>query len=165
MMAKRSRAGFRTIRVDTSLALGALASLDVIGANIMTNNFDRDVFVISSDLMCSLRGNTAGDGPLEIGLAQEYTDAEIEECLEATPEFTSDPIQTEKSRRKVRSIGMFPGLNTEEVLKNGEPVRTKCRFTVGNGYNIKLWAYNRDGSTRATGGAVAISGNLYVRAL
>lgn len=153
------------LRVNASLALGALASADVINGALFTNNFDNEIFAISGDLQASLEGLTAGEGPIEIGISNDYTAAETEEALEATSEFTRDPIQQERARRQVRSIGTFNGLSTEETLNDGKPMRKRFKFVVGDGYNMKMWAYNRSGATLTTGATVRLSGMIYAKPL
>ncbi len=120
---------------------------------------------MSLDTLVSLHNLTAGQGPIIVGVAHsDYTDAEIEEFVENVTSWTqSDQISQERSRRKIRQIGVFSGVGAEEVLNDGKPIRTKCRWQLQDGQALNFWAYNASGAVLTTGGVVDFFGKAYTR--
>lgn len=163
---KKKRGYMRALPMFQSMALGTLADNTVVGA-VLGNTVANDTYLISADLMASLANHTAGEGPITVGIAHgDLSDAEIEECLEAVASWdNSDQIAQEHRRRKVRTIGVFPGVGTEESLNNGNPIRVRCRFTLHSGLGIKIWAHNRSGAALTTGTLLKVDGKFYTKQL
>ncbi len=169
-MAKRRRGTRRkkkpiiAIPFNTNLALATLANDTVLTAAVLGSNFAEDFFCVSLDGYWSLRNGTGGEGPLAVGFAHSgYSVAQVFEALQGEKTSPDDLIQAEHSRRKVRRAGIFPGLSTDEVLAQGEAVRTKIRFSVGNGFNLVFTVHNLSGSSLSTGTVVNLVGTLYGR--
>jgi len=97
---KRGSAGFRAIRIKSSITLGALADGVVLSAGpIGGTTFADRTYVISTDLRWAISGHTAGEGPLVVGVSHsDYSDAEVEEALEAQNALRSDKIAQEQGR-------------------------------------------------------------------
>lgn len=166
-MAKRRRSRrFRALPVQGAITLGALAADTVIKQN-HTGSFGRDAYVISGDLDLCMRNQTAGEGPVKVGIAHgDYTAAEIEECLEATDSWDpSDKVANEKRRRQVREIGVFPAIAVDEVLNDGRKIRVPFKFVCESGQTIAFWAWNRSGAALTGGASVSYDGKIYVRYL
>ncbi len=160
---RRKSRNFVAIPFDQQLALATLNDNIVLSASTI-GVLTEDLFVISVDATWSLRGHTATEGPIEVGFAHgDLTDTEIAEALDASVLDPSDIIAGERARRPVRRSGKFSGLSTEEVLANGEQIRTKCKFTIGSGKNFDLWASNRSGANLTTGTIVEVQGTIYGR--
>ncbi len=160
---KRSRKNFVALPVSAQLTLGTLAANTVLTANLIAT-LTEDLFVISADLTWALLAHTAGEGPIEVGVAHgDLSVAEILEAVAAAPTGPGDIIQNERSHRPVRQSGAFPGLNTDEVIAQGSKVRTRCKFLVSDGVAFNAYALNRSGGTLTTGALVRVSGNLYGR--
>ncbi len=160
---KRSRGRFAAVRFQSALGLGALAASDFI-AGTATPNFGNEAYLISADVTWAITGNTAGEGPIHVGLAHgDYTPAEIEEWLEATASIDpNDKIAQERNRRKCRFVGSFSG-NLEEVLSDGKPIRTPLRFKVTDGGFLVLFGYNASGAILTTGANIVLYGTLYLK--
>jgi len=108
--------------VSAQITLSTLAANTVIVANMIAS-LTEDLFVISVDLMWSLLGGTAGEGPIEVGVAHgDLTVAEILEAIAASPTGPGDLIQNERSRRPVRGAGSFPGITATEVIAQAPPI-------------------------------------------
>ncbi len=129
------------------------------------NNSTVQSYCISADCLWAIRDLTAGEGPLQVGLAHsDYTASEIKEALEAGASFDpGDKVEQEQARRLVRRSGQFAGQVPQEIINDGRPKRTKLGFMVSQGFNLNLWVKNKSGATLTTGAVVEISGTLYVR--
>ncbi len=112
-----------------------------------------------------MRDHTGSEGPIIVGIAHgDYTVAEVQENLGLTGmEDPNDMVAKEQGYRKVRSAGDFSGLNTDEVLNDGKPIRTTGKFMITTGGTLQFWAWNRSGATLTTGSAISIAGKLYGR--
>lgn len=166
LMARKGKANskFHARYVDAGFSLGTLGGVTSIVADL-TANADRDLYLISADVVVALDGLTAGEGPLEVGLCHgTYTQTEIDGYIETTTDIdVGNPIANEAADRGryIKTIGMFQGLNTDEVLFDGRPRRIKLKFPLQEGEALAVWVYNRTGATLTTGCSVRISGKLY----
>ncbi len=159
---KRSyNSNFQVINVDNGIALSTLAAGVAIAADLTTLGVAKFT-VISADLMWTIKGLTAGEGPITVGIANgDLTVSNIGETLDANPTNKSDIIARERARRPVRRAGVFHGLSSEEVLNDGKPIRTKLRTTLDTGVELTMFARNQTGSTLTTGASVFCFGKLY----
>lgn len=161
---RRSDPKFRARGNSASVTVGALAAGSV--ATGPTDSFERHGYFISADLTVAKRSGTAGEGPLHVYLAHsDYTAAEIQEFIDNADGFgeTDDLIAKEKSRRLIRYVGAFPGVDPDEVLNDGRPVRIRGRFRVGAGDAVNLAVYNTAGAQLTTGTIVTCRGRFYYR--
>ena len=154
----------KMVRVDGSVAMATLAANDVVGGDL-TQVSNEAYRVLSLKALWSLRGLTSGEGPIVYGVAHgDYTDAEIEECLENDGSLTrGDKIAAEQSNRLVRRIGQFDGNAAEIVEADGRPVSTRLNWLMATGDALRLWAWNKSGATLTTGGLVLINGNMLIK--
>jgi len=144
------------------MALSTLADDTVLQDTVIT--FGEDFYCVSVDVQFALEGFTAGEGPIFVGWSHgDLSAIEVEEALDANVSDPDDIIANEHSRRPVRKTGVFMGLNTNEALWDGKPIRTTLKFSVGDGHNLNIWAYNKSGATLTTGAQVRMLGTLYGR--
>lgn len=166
MARRRKSGGVIPLKVDGEINLGTLADEDVLSVTLPTT-VSKDTFLVSADIVWARRNATVGEGPVLVGMAHsDYTDAEIEEAIEATGSWDqSDKIAQEQARRLVRQAGGFQGdtTTTDEILNNGNPKRTKLRFVVQNGKTLKMWAKNKSGAALTTGSYIEYSGTIWAR--
>ena len=153
------------IRFNTQVSLGTLAN-DVAVEVTTVDSLEQDFDIVSTDLLCTMRGITAGEGPLDFGLAQQgYTVAEIVECLDASPLSQYGP-EMERSRRKVRLYGRFIGNSDEDDVNDGLPIR-KRMFLKAFGHSTfgaaSVWIVNRSASALTTGAVMEIQGTHWGR--
>ncbi len=115
------------------------------------------------DVYVSWEGATAGEGPIEIGIAgADLTVTEVEEALEAQPTSQFDFPAIEHQTRPVRSIVVLPFDSEDGISNDGKPIRRKMRMQVPAGKTIpRIWALNRSGGTLTTGSVIAISAKYY----
>ncbi len=167
MMAKARgrRSGRNWIKgtVLEALAAGALAS-----SSLTTSKMDvvaERTFIASIWAQYAIRGHTAGEGPIRFGVAHgDYADAEIEEFLEQTASWDeSDLVAREISSRKIREIGTFSGLDTEEVFNDGRMKKTKLGWILNAGATLSLWIYNASGATLTIGSVVSAAGHVWLQ--
>lgn len=160
----RKRSYIRRGGVEENMALGALADQTAI-AEIFDNVVDGKTFLVSIHAAYALRAHTAGEGPIVFGVAHsDYSSAEIEEYLETTGSWkTGDKIAQEQARRKVRIIGVFDGLSTEEKFKDGELQKTPLKFMIEEAQSLKLWAYNKSGAALTTGTVLTADGSVWLK--
>lgn len=162
----RRRSNLSVQRVSGIKLLATLADSALIGGDINAEQADRPYWIISADLIWSLRNHTAGEGPIHVGLAHpDYSDAEIEEWFENSGSLQKgDLVSQEKARRRIRQVGSFSGKDTEEHLNDGKPIRTKCMWGIIAGQTTaKLWAYNQSAAALTTGSSVLATGKVYAR--
>ncbi len=163
---KRRYTGFFVARCRGTLALGTLADDVVVGA-VLTDTLAESAFLISVKLVWTLSNLTPGEGPIEVGVAHsDYSDAEIEAWIENTGSWdpSTDKVAQEIARRKIRLVGSFAGITAEEVLNDGKPIKTTCKWQLTTGQSLKWWAYSRAGVTNlTTGSSLKIDGPAYLR--
>ncbi len=160
---RRYPKGFVAIPVNVSLALAALASDTILSADLLASLVE-DLYISSIKGYWSLIGATPTEGPLNMGFAHgDYTVNEIEEKLDANVSDPDDKIAVERSRRLVRSAGIFPVITANEVLHGGIPVSTTMKFVVGDGKAVSFWVYNRSGAVLTTGATIGFIGTVFGR--
>ncbi len=160
----RRRRPVQKLVYSASLALLTTGSNDVV-AVALSDTVDDSVYAISMDARVAIRNVTAGEGPIVVGVAHsDYTAAEIEECLEAVASWDrGDKIALEQAARKVRTVGTFSNVGTEEVLNNGMETRTRLGFMLEPGTTLDWWAWNKSGAALTTGAVVEANGQVWAR--
>lgn len=159
---RRRRRPLVVLPVNTSLTVGTLASETVVMSDAI--GISSDFYAISADLTWSMRDHTGGEGPIAVGLTcNNYSVTEVKEKLNAAPTGPSDFVAAEKARRKVRFVADFPGLNTEETLNDGKPIRTKLKINLGGNNDIACFAFNKSGASLTTGTIIRAEGQIYGR--
>ncbi len=143
------------------MSLGTLAADTVIDAVLAS--VDQSMFVISTDLTATLRGLTAGEGPISAGInSNALSPAQVVEALTASPLSQSDRIAQERVGRPVRLIGTFDGQNASEALNDGMMIRTRVKFNISQAQDLNFWAKNDSGATLTTGGILHVKGKIYI---
>lgn len=150
-MAKHRRRRYRRYqgaKLDLQLQLATLGP-SVLLSLIVPNTVNDTTWVSSVKAVYGVSNVTAvaQTGPILMGWAHsDYTDAEIEEWVEAANSWdTGDKINQERSRRKVRQIGLLHGgvgVAPPTVLNDGMPVTTKLGWYLESGDTLKFWVYN-----------------------
>lgn len=163
-VAKHKGGRLHVAKIDDSLPLSTLADDDVINAAFAGTVVGRE-FLLSTQATWALRDNTAGEGPITVGIAHSnYTAAQIEEAIESTGSWDrGNQLSNEFAARKVRIVGSFAGEAVGEVLNDGKPIKTICKWMTEAGDGLQLWAYNESGGPLTTGGVVEISGKAFLR--
>ncbi len=150
--------GYMKGSVNLTLNLGTLANADVLGANF-ADAVEELTRVSSVVLSWAMRGLTEGEGPIFVGIAHsDYTDAEIEEFLENSGSWSKgDKVQQERANRLIRRVGVFDG--REDSLSDGARITTKVNWQLLAGQTVKVWAFNKSGSTLTTGAQIEVNGH------
>jgi len=153
---KYRRKPLQPIKFQTELSLAGLVE-DTATTVITTPALEHDFDIVSTDLLCAIRDQTLGVGPIEFGLAmQDYTGAEIVEALDATP-LGPYGTEMERSRRAVRSYGQFAGEVTPEIVNDGLPICRRMFLRVAAGKSAAdVFFINRDPTTKVAGVAEII---------
>ncbi len=161
---RKRQVNFSVIKFDFNRTLTTLADGAVTTINLLGSNLTREAYAISCDCYWTIKGLTAGEGPLEVGFAHsDLSTTEITEALSAEPTSPGEIIEREQSSRPVRYAGMFSGIGSNEVLNNGKHMRTKLGFTLDDGQNVVMYVANVAGLALTTGGVIRGIGKLYVR--
>ena len=164
---KRSRKGFVAIPFNVVLSLGTIGDLTVQKLALLGGNLLEDLFIYSVDAVMTLRGHTAGEGPISVGIAHtDYSVGEIAEALDVGALLGPQlKIERERAGRLVRKWGLFRGLQTNEIIakSDGRYQRYKVRWTQQDGADVNCWVQNQSGSALTTGTVLEIEGVLYGR--
>ncbi len=164
MARKRSRRGFQAIPFTAIITLGTATDGTVVQSAVIA--FGEDFFVISADAVWTLRDGDAGEGPIDLGWNHgDLSVAEIAEALDAELSDPDDIIARERARRPVRRAGtVIPKVAGEDVqLNNGVKIRTRMKFSVGDGHTLDVYGRNRSGGSLAGGMTVVVDGTVYGR--
>ncbi len=160
----RRRRGFRAVRVDVALDIGALAAAAITSGILVTNGTET-IYLISADLTWSYAEHAAGQGTMECGLAHgDYSNTEITEWYnEGSVLIHDDKIVIEKSRRQCREAVTLQGSLAQEVANDGKAIRTPLRFTLESGQTLSMWVRNNDPNAFSGNTLVRCSGTLFYR--
>ncbi len=170
-MGKRKRKfNLRKVAMTPALAVGVLATLDVIkaaGTSAVTNTLR----VISIEQAWSITDLGASiDDSFQFGVAHsDYTAAEIEECLEATAAMdVGNKVENERANRWVRSIGVLQLSGAGAVdggiqFNDGRPKKTRLNWLLSIGDTIDVWVRNGSGTVYTTGAILNGIGHLWVK--
>ncbi len=161
---RRWTANDANIPVFNTQALGALANADLISGELV-GVADEEYRALSLKLVWAIKGATAGEGPVVVGVAHgDYTSAEIEEWLEATGAMSrGDMIAGEQADRRIRRVGVFGNEGVSETLNDGKPMTTRLNWHIPEGKTISVWAYNQSGATLTTGQNITQQGTVRLR--
>ncbi len=163
IMAKRKpqrRKPLQPLKFNVSLALGTLND-NIVISSATIDSIEQDFDIVTTHCFWTLRDHTAGEGPIVVGISEQgYSVAEIAECNDASPLSQYGPAY-ERSRRKIRTAGVFRGQVADETINDGEVVKTKL-FLRGFAHSTfavaRLWAQNRSGANLTTGAVVDVQG-------
>ncbi len=165
---RRRSFNLRRVRVADELAIGALATLDVVSANMTAAATDPlRVISLTATFAITDLGATADDGQ-EIGIAHsDYQANEIEECLEASGSIDKgNKLAQEQANRLVRSLGFAtesPGTGAGMSINEGQPLKVKLNWLLSTGDSLVMWVRNGSGNVYTTGATLAVIGNLWVK--
>ncbi len=171
LMAKKGRRkrrfNLRRVRLIGTVAVGALASLDV-GSGAITLAVADKLRLISINAAWGWSDVGAStDDDLEFGVAHsDYTAAEIEECLEATAAIDlGDKVAQERTNRLVRSIGILMNQSSTGAgsFADGRRVKTKLNWLLSEGDTLVVWFRNGSGAVYTTGSTITCQGDLWVK--
>ncbi len=163
---KRKRdKNFQAIPFSATLTLSTLADETVITRILTSGVFTADIFIVSLDALITIRGLTAGEVPINVGVSHsDLSVTEINEALVAEILNPNDRISKERAGRPVRRIGTFAnGTLTDQGLADGLMIRQAVKFFVGEGFSLDLFAKNLSGATLTTGANIDISGTIFGR--
>ncbi len=158
--------GFAAIPFTATLPLLTTAADVVVKQNLFSNSFDEQFWCTSVKGTWQLRDSTAGQQPIEVGLAHsDYDVGEIAEKLVADEaNVRGNKIAQEQSRRLIRRAGSFGmGSEADQVLNDRRNLRTGLQFKITNGFNLSMYARNRSGAPLTTGASVQLTGTLFGR--
>ncbi len=167
---KRARPfNLRKVRINVSTSVGAVAAADLISGPltaVSTNPYR----VISASLAYSMTDIAAFiDDGQTIGLNHgDYTNAEIEECLEAQGAIDiANLVEQEQANRLVRDIGVMAhgGTSTDggTSLNEGRPVKTKLNWRIGIGDTLTVWIRNGSDTVWTTGSNLLVTGHIWIK--
>ncbi len=152
---------FQVLTVDQIISMGTLIADGILASSITALGVAKFT-VVAVDLLWSMDDITAGEGPIQVGIANgNLTGAEIGEYLDANPSSQNDIIALERLRRPVRATALFAGFETHETLNDGKAIRTKLRTTLDEGVEMAAWARNKSGATLTAGAVVRVMGKIY----
>ncbi len=167
---RRRKFNLRKVAMTPAMAVGALATLDVISA-AGTSAPTAPVRIMSIDVAWAITDLGASiDDLFQFGVAHsDYTSAEIEECLEATASMDlGDKIAQERANRLVRSIGNITqdgnaSLDSGLNFNSGRPMKTRLNWVLSTGDTLNVWVRNGSGTVYTTGAILTGIGHLWVK--
>lgn len=132
-------------------ALSTLASQTAL--KIATVAITEDFRVVKAEGFLSIDALPANEGPVLVALADaELSEAEIKECLEATPLDRNDNLALEQSHRPVFLLGSF--FHTAAGQGENLKIEKTIRWTFSGDDGFTLVAYNMDTGALTTGSAI-----------
>ncbi len=161
---RRWTANMQNVNLFHVQALGTVQSSTLVTTAMLAAG-DNEYRLLSLNGYWSIRGATAGEGPIICGVAHsDYSIAEIEEFLENETQLTrGDVIATrEIGKRLVRRIGQFSVIGTDEVLNDGLPVKVRLNWPMSEDSVPAIWAYNFSGAQLTTGAVVSFTGKMTI---
>lgn len=143
------------------LTLGGLAAGATVKGDF-SQTFDRECYLVYAKGSWSL-DHTAGEGPIECGFSHnDYTSGEIDECLESAAAWATDnKVANEQRTRKVRRVGLFSGVDSNEVLRDGIAIYRRLGWVQPAGSTLATWARTQE--TLTSGGNITFAGVVAVR--
>ncbi len=164
-MARRKRSKrFVAIPFNGEMTVGTPANGAILLQALFDSDFGENFYAISADILFSLKGNTAGEGPRTVGIAHnDYSVTEVSEALQVELVDPSNLITKERIGRLVRTIGSFPANAVDEGLNDGKPIRVKLGFMVHEDHGLAVYHHNKTGATITTGSLLSFIGTLYGR--
>jgi len=156
----------RKVRVSVAFTLGALATLDVTSAALTAVPVN-PTRLITLDASFGLSNTIAADDGHTFGVAHgDYTNAEIEECLEATNSINpGDKVTQERANRLVRYIGKFEkgAAGESGSFNDGKRIKIRLNWPMAIGQNLVIWCRNGGSNVWTSGADILIDGNLWVK--
>ncbi len=163
---RRSRRfNLRRVRTQQQIVLSTLAAKDLIASALIPASTDT-YRLVSLKGVWTIQGLTAGEGPILVGVARGgYSDAEVEEAIEASNIDRGTLAKQEQANRFVREIGVLiaTGAGTQGSLNDGKAVSTKLNWLIPIGETFSMWAYNVSAGALQTGASVDHIGNAWVK--
>ncbi len=157
---QKYNSAFQAIPISSGVNLGTLA--DETAALVNLISIADDFWCQSIDGAWSIVNHTVGEGPLLVGYASgDLSAAEVGEAINATPTARSDIINRERARRPVRRVGVFPGIQADDVLNDGKVLRTTLKMYLAEGVDLNMFVFNASGSALATGAFCQVYGTLF----
>ncbi len=152
---RRSMQGYLKGNVEEQLSLGTLAAKTLV-SDTWDESPEEKTLISSIVVTWSISGLTAGQGPLQFGVAHgDYSDAEIEAVLENVASWDQgSKVEQEVAKRLVRQIGQMvsaAGADQDVGFNDGKPLKTKLNWRLNSGDTLKMWVYNSsDGALSTT---------------
>ncbi len=159
----KNRRNFVAIPFTENLPLLTLADATVLVKETVAA-FGEDLFIISVDALFTLRDLTTGEIPITVGFSHgDLSPTEVAEALTAELTDPDDIIAKERARRPVRKVASFAGLASSLIINDGNKIRQKIIFSVGDGHTFDFFAFNRSGALLTTGAVLQLDGTIYGR--
>jgi len=151
------------VRTRATLNLSTLASFDLLSGTLLSVS-DNEYRLASVNATWAINGLTVTEGPILVGIAHgDYTDAEIEEAIEASASILkADKIAAEQANRLVRIVGVL-GLTGNAEIGDGMVIKTKLNWAIPEGVVLKFFAYNQNASPLSTGAVVNVAGMTWIK--
>ncbi len=138
------------------LGLGTLAAKDAVNVDTNIDASRLQGFRVASiNIAAVVSGKTASEGPIMWGLSCNMTAAEVESSIEADPQDST--VETDHGKGQwLKIMGLIPLASTSGSLTGdgsnvAKPDHLKINWSVIEGKNMSVWAYNLDSSPLTTG--------------
>lgn len=132
-----------------NFSTGALAVKDVASNNSqrLDGSTQQGMRILKVEYNIWTTGMTAGEGPVLCGLAgPDISASEIEEALEADPQWSGSDTEAFQANRPIWPLGMINNLSSIgfwiEQMKE-----KKINWSFPEGTALQFWVYNLDDST------------------
>ncbi len=155
----KRRFNLRRVRLNGTVSGGTLAAKTLVSSDLIVASTDT-YRLVSAKSFWEVHGLAGGDGPLLCGYARGgYSDAEIEQAIEAANIDRGTLAKQEQANRYVREVGI---IGESEALNDGKEVKTRLNWLIPIGEPVKMWIYNLSGAALTTGSATTCFGNCFV---
>ncbi len=153
---------FQPIQINKTLALGTLAQATGVLTSLTTDAASEGYWCVSMDLTAAWSAATAGEGAIEVYLADnDWSLAEVEEYIELATGFDRGDKKAQEIQARGRTIRYVGAVTPEDnSLNDGKPTRVKFRIYIAEGSTLALCFYNL-GAALTTGFSMDIAGTMY----
>ncbi len=166
---RRRQFDLRAVRINTKVAAGALATLDVAVGDLTAAAVDPYRLMSIKGSWSWLDISATIDDGFTFGVSHgDYTAAEIEECLEAQGAIDrGDKIALEQSNRLVREIGSIGnigiGSSASVAFADGRQVKVKLNWYMATGDKLKGWIRNSSDTVWTNGSGLGFAGKMWIK--
>jgi len=164
---RRNRRNFVALPIEGTVAVNLLPAYEASADELTSSDYSEDLYLMSADLLISIRNVTAGEGPIEFGVCHsDVTQAQLAAYLNSSGNVDPDDLDAIALARwgkYIRRLGYLSCITSDETVNNGMMKRYKIKMKIGNDHQLYAWAFNRTNAQMSDAGNLLFNGTAYGR--